>query len=109
MQGFGVFDRVTLKLFFLIVGVYFLLWLPAYFWSGYLDTPFGLIAAIPLVSIYFFHSVGIPGLLKNGGSCGWGWCAPTVFGWIFLVIFWLAVAWVLARVMSGLRNHSKGL
>ena len=51
---------------------------------------------LPFLSIYLFHELGIPGLLQHGGRCGWGWCSPTAWGWVFLALFWLGVAWVLA-------------
>jgi hypothetical protein len=103
-------DRATLKIFGLIVGSYLLLWLPAALWpdSGYLDTPFGWIAAIPVLSLYAFHAMGINGLLQNNGLCGWGWCAPSIVGWAFLATFWLAIAWLSAKALSGLRARSHG-
>ena len=66
-----------------------------------------LLVLVPLLSIYLFHRLGVPGLLEHGGHCGWGWCAPTPYGWAFLAIFWLAVAalaaWGLARIT--MRRH----
>ena len=93
--------RRTLRLFALIVAAYALLTLPGLFWPGYLDTPFGLLVVVPFLSIYVFHGIGIPGLLQHGGACGWGWCAPTVLGWVVLVGFWLGVAGLLARLVAG--------
>lgn len=49
-----------------------------------------------LLAIYFFRYVGIPGLLEHGGQCGWGWCSPTIFGWVFLAAFVLLCLWLLA-------------
>jgi hypothetical protein len=87
---------------FLVLACYFLLWLPYLFWTEYLDTPLGIVAVFPVLSVYIFHGIGIPGLLQNDGACGWGWCAPTPFGWVFLVILWLlafwTVAWAIARL-----------
>jgi hypothetical protein len=91
-----VLSQRTFRIFLIIVGVYVLLWIPATFSSKYLDSPVGLIAAIPVLSIYLFNMLGVPGLLKNGGACGWGWCAPTVFGWFFAIIFWSIVGWLVA-------------
>jgi hypothetical protein len=91
-----LFKLHTFKTFTAIIGIYILLLLPAQIWPGYLDSPVGLILAIPYLSIYLFHGIGIPFLLQNNGACGWGWCAPTVFGWIFLITFWLVVAWLIA-------------
>ncbi len=98
----------TLKFFAAIIAIFLLLSLPAVLWSGYLDSPVGLIVAVPYLSIYLFHKIGIPGLLANNGLCGWGWCSPTIFGWVFLVTFWLLVAWLLAYGLSSLTHHSSG-
>ena len=51
---------------------------------------------VPYLSVYLFNNLGIPGLLEHGGRCGWGWCSPTGFGWVFLIVFWIAVAWLIA-------------
>ncbi len=96
-----MFDQRTLKITAIILSVYIALWIPFWFWPGYLDSPFGLIAAIPFLSIYAFNGLGIPGLLQNNGLCGWGWCGPTLFGWVFIIVFWILVAWLLARLVAG--------
>ena len=102
-----MYDRVTLKVFLLIIFVYILLWLTINIWPTYIDTSLGAIVAFPLLTIYLFHAVGIPGLLQNDGTCGWGWCSPTVFGWIFIVIFWLLIAWFVAKGITRFIKHSK--
>ncbi len=89
----------TLKTMALLIACYLLLWVPAIFWPGYLDTPLGLFAASPILSVYLFHGIGIPGLLQHNGACGWGWCAPTLFGWVFIVSFWLLITWLVARLI----------
>ncbi len=96
----------TLKTLALLIAVIVLLSLPGLFWPGYLDSPIGLLVAIPYLSIYLFHGIGIPGLLQNNGLCGWGWCAPTVFGWIFLLAFWLLVLWLIAYGLTRMRGGS---
>jgi hypothetical protein len=95
-----MFERPTLRVLSAILLAYGLLLLPGYFWPGYLDSPAGVLAAIPFLSIYLFHRTGIPGLLQHDGACGWGWCAPTPFGWAFLVAFWLLVAWFIAWAIA---------
>lgn len=94
-------QRRTLRIFVFIVAGWGLLALPGLVWPGYLDTPVGLLVVVPYLSIYLFHGVGVPGLLQHGGACGWGWCAPTVLGWVVLVGFWLGVVWLLARLLAG--------
>lgn len=97
-----MFQRRTFKFFVSLIGLFLLLASPGLIWPSYLDSPLGLALAIPYLSIYLFHQIGIPGLLQNNGACGWGWCAPTTFGWIFLVTFWLLVTWLLAWGLSSL-------
>lgn len=87
---------LTLKLLALLVVIYGLLLLPAVFWSEYFDSPAGLLLLVPYLSILLFHKLGIPGLLEHNGLCGWGWCSPTAFGFFFLVVFWVMVAWSFA-------------
>jgi len=96
----------TFKIMAVILFIYFLLWAPPIFWPKYLDTPLGIIVAFPLWSVYLFHSIGIPGLLQHNGACGWGWCAPTFFGWVFITVFWLLLVWLAARFFISLTNHS---
>ena len=100
-----MFKPRTLKILAAIVATLLLLASPALLWPGYLDSPMGLIVAVPFLSIYLFNAAGVPGLLQNHGACGWGWCAPTLFGWVFLGVFWLLVLWVvawgLARMSTG--------
>lgn len=92
----------TLRFFVALIGLFALLVSPAFFWPGYLDSPAGLIVAVPFLSVYLFHQFGIPGLLEHNGACGWGWCAPTPFGWVFLCAFWLLLAWLLAWGLASL-------
>ena len=102
-----MFQPQTLKFFAAIVAIYLLLSLPGLVWPSYLDSPAGLFVAVPYLSIYLFHKIGIPGLLENNGACGWGWCAPTLFGWVFLCAFWLMIGWLLAWGLSSV-IHSSG-
>lgn len=99
----------TLKILGLILVAYVLLLAPGFFWPAYLDSPVGVLLLVPMLSIYLFHSAGVPGLLQNNGLCGWGWCAPTWFGWTFLVLVWLMAAWAVshgvARLTSGPRQE----
>jgi hypothetical protein len=95
----------TLKFLAAFVVIYFLLLIPGFFWPQYLDSPVGLIAAIPMLSVYLFHTIGIPFLLENNGACGWGWCAPTLFGWVFTGVFWLGALWLFAALTARLTRR----
>ena len=97
----------TLKFLAALVALLLVLLLPGKFWPGYLDSPVGIVVAIPYLSIYLFHSIGVPGLLQHNGMCGWGWCAPTVFGWVFLGVFWGIVVWLLAWAAASITSKPK--
>jgi hypothetical protein len=92
----------TPTVFGILVAAYFALALPAYTGPAVLEDFSGYLVLFTVLSIYVFHRLGIPGLLEHDGACGWGWCAPTVFGWIFLALFWLGVAWLLAWGIASL-------
>lgn len=89
-----------LRVFLVLVCVQLLLTLPAQFWQGFLDTPLGFFLVLPYFSAYIAHAIGVPGLLTNNGACGWGWCAPTVLGWLVIVGVWLLVYGGLAKLIA---------
>ncbi len=95
--------RRRMLIFVLILLVYGGLLLPALFVEGYLDSPIGVLLLLPYLSVYLLHQIGIPGLLQNGGMCGWGWCAPTLAGWLLVALVWLALLWLL--VCLGVRRR----
>ena len=96
----------TVKIMLLILAAYFSLWALSYLVPSTFDSPLGLIVAIPFMSIYLFHSIGIPGLLQHHGACGWGWCAPSVFGLVFIITFWLLMVWLFARFIVSLTQNA---
>jgi len=96
----------TLKILAALLSGYALLVIPAYWGPSYLEELSSYFAIVPLFSIYIFHNIGIPGLLEHGGACGWGWCAPTAFGWVVLVLFWIGVVWFIAWGLEGLTTRS---
>ena len=92
----------TLKILAALLTGYALLAIPAYWGPSYLEAMSSYGVIVPFLSIYIFHKLGIPGLLEHNGLCGWGWCAPTAFGWAFLAVFWLGVAWLSAWTLARL-------
>jgi hypothetical protein len=92
----------TLKIFVALLIGFALLAIPAYWGPAFLESLSGYVVIVPLISIYIFHKLGVPGLLEHNGACGWGWCAPTVFGWVFLVVFWTVVTWLMAWALARL-------
>lgn len=97
----------TLRILGLILATYVLLLAPGFFWPAYLDSPVGVLLLVPMLSVYLFHGLGVPSLLQNNGMCGWGWCPPTWFGWTFLVLVWVMIAWSIARGVAGLTNRTR--
>jgi hypothetical protein len=97
----------TLKILTVLLIGYVLLAIPAYLGPAYLEEMSSYFVLVPFFSIHLFHTLGIPGLLEHNGACGWGWCAPTVFGWIFLAVFWIGIAWLLARGLARLTGRSR--
>lgn len=95
----------TLKLLLLIVTGYGLLLLPAAIWPIYLDSPAHVLLLVPLLSVYMFHSAGIPRLLENDGLCGWGWCSPTIVGWALAAAVGLGIMWLVAWGIATLTNR----
>lgn len=101
----GMLGPRTLKILAVVLVLYGLLLLSSFVWPSYAESPAGVLLIVPLLSIYLFHRVGVPGLLEHDGLCGWGWCAPTPFGWVFLAAFWLAAAWLLAWAIAALSRR----
>ena len=97
----------TLKILAALLTGYVLLVIPAYLGPSCLEEVSSRFAMMPLLSIYILHSVGIPGLLEHGGACGWGWCAPSAFGWAVLVLLWLAIAWLSAWGVARVTARSR--
>jgi hypothetical protein len=102
-----MFQPRTLKILATLLTGYALLAVPAYWGPSDLETMSGYVVIVPLLSIYIFHKLGIPGLLEHNGACGWGWCSPTAFGWAFLSLFWIGVAWLIAWGLARLTARSR--
>ena len=92
--------RRTLIVFLVILALYVVALLPALVLGPDAESPLVRVAAVPYLSANLFHSIGVPGLLQHGGACGWGWCEPTWFGWLFVACAWLGLAWMLAWLVS---------
>ena len=97
-----MFKTRTLKFLLVIVAAYVVVLLPGFAWPSYFDSPAGYLVLVPFLSLHVLHKAGVPGLLQRDGLCGWGWCSPTMFGWLFLALFWLGIAWCIARCADAL-------
>ena len=107
-----MFERSTIKVFSVCAAVYAGVWLPYVVLQGnlpsYLSAPYAVLGLVQAIPVYILDSMGIPGLLQNNGHCGWGWCGPTVFGYVVLVMFWVAIVWFIAWFISNLTSAGKG-
>lgn len=84
----------------IVVATYALLVIPGFIWPAWFETPAFILVLLPILSVYFFHKLGVPGLLEHNGQCGWGMCSPTALGWVFMVVFWLGATWLLAWAIA---------
>jgi len=98
----------TLKILVALLLAYGLLWLPAAWISSYPSSPLSLLLAVPLFSVYALHQFGVPGLLEHNGMCGWGWCAPTMLGWLLGSSVLVIGAWMIAWAMASWRQAKVG-
>lgn len=107
-----MFERITVKVLLAIAVAYAGVWLPYVVWRGNVPADLSALYAVfgfaHVIPVYILNSIGIPGLLQNNGHCGWGWCSPTVFGYVVLVIFWVVVVWLFAWFVSNLTRAGKG-
>lgn len=95
------------KMFLLLCALQVLLILPGYWWPGYLDSPIGLVFLLPFLIAYAAHALGMPGVLQHNGACGWGWCAPTLPGWMLAAAIWLLLTWGMARLLVSLFSRRR--
>ena len=93
--------------FVAIIMVHLLIVAAFLLWPSLLETPVGLLAFLPFLGVYLLSMAGVPWLLANLGVCGWGWCAPSVFGWLVLAVLWLALMWALAGFLAWLLGRRK--
>lgn len=84
------------KVFVLLLTAYGLALLPAVAVDGYLDSPMGVLLLVPWLSANLMDALGVPGMLVNDGQCGWGWCSPTLLGWLLVGALWALLLWLLA-------------
>ena len=88
----------------LVMG-YGVLLLPGLVWEAYGQTVGLVLVLVPFLTAYLLHAIGIPQVLEHNGACGWGWCAPSPFGWALVAVLWLGLAWLLA---CGLGRTARG-
>jgi len=93
---------LTLKILAGLLFAYALSSLPAWVGPSFLGEISIYVYMTPIFSIYFFHYIGVPGLLEHNGYYGWRVCSPTAWGWTFLVLFWVGIAWLVAWGIASL-------
>jgi hypothetical protein len=100
----------TLKILGVLLLAYAVLLLPAYLGPPFAAERSFYLVLVPYASLHLFTRAGVPGLLEHEGYGGSGWCAPTAFGWMFLLVLWIAVAWVaawaIAKIITALTPNS---
>lgn len=97
----------TYDIFKGLVAAYIVITFPLYAGPAAL-AEFSAAFVTPLMfSLYLFHRLGVPGLLEDDGIC-WGWCGPSAFGVVFLVVLWLGVAWLAAWGLARLLARRQG-
>jgi hypothetical protein len=94
-----VLSRRTLRILVLIAAVYALLLLPGVLWPAYFDSPAGYLIIAPLLSVYLFHRIGVPGLIEHG-ACGMALCPPSLLGWVFVAALYVACAWLVSWLIG---------
>jgi hypothetical protein len=106
----SILRRRTLKILAILVVAYMVLLLAAYLGPPSLAEASFYVVLIPYASLHVFTHIGVPGLLEHNGMCGWGWCSPTLFGWIFVAALWIGLAclaaWLLAKIITALTPNS---
>ncbi|ACR14787.1 hypothetical protein TERTU_3772 [Teredinibacter turnerae T7901] len=106
-----MFERTTIKLLCVFILINALVWLPYLLLRDnlpvYMSAPYAVLGFIQTMPVYLLNSIGFPGLLLNNGQCGWGWCSPSTFGYCALLVFWLIVLWLIARLVSLLASAPK--
>lgn len=86
-----------------LVLIYVLLLLPLMIWPEYINTPLGLIAVLPMLTVYLLDAAGVPGLL-SASSCNWGWCEPSMPGWLVMLVAAALMIVLLAMAISAFRR-----
>lgn len=103
-------ERRTLAILGILALGYAFLVLLAAFGPAPLAEPSAMIVIFTVLTAHLFHHFGVPGLLEHDGLCGPFPCAPTLLGWAFVVLFWLAIAWLLAwglaRLWKAMRRRA---
>lgn len=89
----------VLKLLLALLAAAGLMALPGLIWPAWLDSPAGVVVLMPFFLAYLLHGAGVPGLIENGGLCGWGWCSPTALGWSVSALICVLAVWALAAVL----------
>ncbi|MCG6202983.1 hypothetical protein [Psychromonas antarctica] len=89
---------MTKKYLFTSIIIYFI-WLIGYVPAApefFLTVTFMMI----YIPIWSFNAVGVPWLLESNGNCGWGICSLTLFGWLFLFVFWQGTIYIAIKAFT---------
>jgi len=104
-------SKSTLKAFLIIICIYSASWLPNIFMdkSGFSESPFGIIAKLPMIfSSEAIRATKIPALNETGGgvfNCMFG--CPSTLGWFVIVCFWCVFLWLFSSLLSTVIQNIK--
>ena len=99
--------RRTCDIFIALVAAYIFITFPLYTGPAALAEYSAAFVTPLMLSLYLFNRLGVPGLLEDDGIC-WAWCGPSAFGVVFLLLFWLGVAWLAAWGVARLLARRQG-
>lgn len=100
--------RSTLRVWTALVLLYFIGAALATYFSGDTRELLAFAGLPPFMLAHLLHKARVPGMLEHGGLCGWGWCEPTLLGWIAAVALMALVLWPVAAALSWLWRRAPG-
>lgn len=67
---------------------------------SFLNAFYFLLFIVFSLPLDILNNFGVSGVIKNNGNCGWGWCGPTVIGYLMLAVFWMTTLSLIVRCYS---------
>lgn len=92
--------RSTLLVWTALVLLYWLVAAAATYALGDTGEFFAFAGLPPFFIAHLLHKAQVPGMLEHGGLCGWGWCAPTLPGWVLAITLVAAALWLFAALLA---------
>lgn len=67
---------------------------------SFLDAFYFLLFIVYSFPLFALNDIGVSGIITSNGNCGWGWCGPTMIGYLIITAFWIAALWIIACCIS---------